>query len=954
VGAKVSKTTSSNCKANFRMRKKQIPNGLLSILLAFIFLPCQAQSGFYKELNKGRVQSSDDVIWEQVSPGNAGYANLVRYHPTIAKKVTLIPDMWNAYQSENNGKSWYGITDHDGDATFYHHRDLYYSPLEPNFGLAICSSELWKSIDGGRSWETVKNCPWYNVNTEGRDKEGWRKKVGSLAIDPNNKDVWFVGGGSNVRGQEWMSCYKDANHTNPRGKSADYEGKLWRTTNAGASWDLVNSGLNPKAQVGRIIVNPKNSQQVFASSNYGIYKSENGGTSWRQVSSGQLDNDIIMDMDFYYNATNNKFILYAIDQVHYIPEAKTTKCTGGIFMSDDEGDSWIKINGDLALDINRLSGGVPKNYYMYISKWLDISENKAKALYPDLPTSALQYFNMISADPSREGAVYIGFADPQVGNSIMPGRVWVTTNNGQKWISTARLYQDSWEKDKDYWNERGNPYHENMEVGHASPHMRFGTNYALRSTRGLDVGVDGSVMIISDHSTMLSTDNGATWKQVDEDYTPSGGIIGRGNSNLPGLTIAQDKRDKTTLLGAGEHHLWIPVNDSPDDRQAIKYVNSTQKSVISLAFDPYDVKIAYSTSSRQENKQNIFRSTNGGWDWSMWGVATPATNKWGDDFYTNSLTVDPINNNNIYFGITRVNDKSKSTQGGFFASTDQGKTFSQRNTGLPSPVRVRDIEFDPRDNTRASLFIAAEKYAFTYEPPTADGGLYHSTNRGQNWTKVNTPTEVEGVQFIEIDHTNRMYITTGYRGSGAGVWYTDDFGDSWHQVFEYPGTECINVSPFDHNLIAVSVRFSNENPGFYISRNRGATWAKSNTNIVIPHRIEDIKFDIHNPAQIWIATLGTGFYKGQIKNGDKVQVVKVTPSTLDYRSNVNKQLKAEVINADFADEKISWKSENPGIVTVDQNGLITPIGKGKTKVWATTEDGRYSDYCVVVIHEINN
>ncbi|WP_430933349.1 VPS10 domain-containing protein [Saccharicrinis sp. 156] len=927
--------------------KKRIFLLMLGAVVSFQSSLCTAQ--FWDQLKNERVESGNTIIWEQVSPGNSGFANLLRYHPTIPNKVAFCQDMWNHYQSDDNGKRWYSTVDPDGDGGFGRMLDIEYSVSNPKLAIAIATSELWMSTDTGRTFSVVPNCAWYDKDTDGTDKSAWKKKVAAVAIDPNDADVWFVAGGSNVRGQDWMSCYQDVTKDNPRGKTAIHEGELYRTTDAGTSWTLVNSGLDPKAQIGRIVVNPKNSQQVFASSNYGVYKSENGGTSWAQVSSGKLDNDIIMDMDFYYNESSGKFTLYVIDQVHYLPDGTTTKCTGGIFFSDDGGATWTKINGDLGLDINRLTGGVPGNYYKYIAKWLGITESVAKSTYPSLPTSALQYFNMLSTDPSREGALYIGFADPQVANSIMPGRLWTTSNNGEKWINTARLYEDSWEADKAYWEERGNPWHENMEVGHASPHMRFGTDYALRSMRGVDVGVNGSVMIISDHSTMLSTDHGATWKQVDEDYTSSGAIVGHGNSNLPGLTIAQDRRYESTLLGSGEHNLWIPTDDSPDERQAIKFVDSTQPSVNCLAYDPYDAKIVYATSSRQENKQNIFRSTDGGETWENYGVATPATNAWLDDFYTNGLIIDPINNKYMYHGITRIVDPSKGTQGGFFYSDDYGKTFRQSNSGLPSPARINDIKFDPRDNSMASLFAAAENYEFSYEPPQASGGLYHSTNRGASWTKVNTPSEVKGVQFIEIDHTNRIYITTGYRGAGAGVWYTDDFGDNWTQIFEYQGTECIDISPFDHNLMVVTCKFMSKNPGVFVSRDRGITWAKSNKNIVISQEIEDIKFDILDAGKMWLATKGTGFYRGTIENGDQVQVVEVTPHVVEANNEASVQLGASIVNSDFTGETIIWKSENTDIATVDGNGMVTPVKGGHTKIWATTADGRYSDYAVITV-----
>ncbi|PWJ58021.1 Ig-like protein group 2 [Dyadobacter jejuensis] len=901
-------------------------------------------------LEKQRVESEDALVWgPQVGPGNAGFANLVRYHPSIPGLVTVCPDMWNIYQSANNGQQWHSIKDYDGNGDFYHLRELCYSPTEVHFGLALESSRLWKTDDLGRSWTQIPNCPWYKADAEGIEMEGWRKKVAALALDPNNKNIWFVGGGANVRQQEWLSSYHDATLKSPHGSTADFEGKLWRTQDAGKSWVLVNRGLDPKAQVGRIIVNPMNSKQVFAASNYGIYRSMDGGSTWKQISKGKLESDIVMDMDFYYDSERKRFSIYVIDQVQYSPKGSTTTCQGGIFKSSDEGDTWVKINGDLGLDLHRLSGGVADSYYKFIAKWFGISQPQAKSSYPDLPKSALQYFSMLSVDPSREHALYIGFADPQIGNSITPGRVWTTTDDGKKWINTARLYEHIWTADKEYWEERGNPYHANMKVGHESPHHQSGNNYALRSTRGLGVGVDGSVMIISDHSTMLSTDHGASWQQVDEDYTASGAILGRGDSNLPALAIAMDKRKNTTLLGSGEHRVWIPTDDSPDQRLAVKFSPSAQETVSSMAFDPYGVDTVYAISNRQALKQYIFRSTDRGESWSKHGVATPATNAWKDDFYTNALTIDPIDPSYFYFGITQIVDPKKADQGGFYFSDDHGKTFSARNQGLPTPARIRDIVFDPRDPSRKSLFVAAEYNDFSAQYPQAQGGLYHSKDRGLHWERVKTPPTVKGVNHLALDHTNRLYITTGYRGGGDGLWYTDDFGTTWNQIFKYPSTECIDVSSSDHHMLVVTVGYLSKNPGVYFSKDRGVSWHKSNQNLANPNKIEDIKFDIHHPGQVWLATLGTGFYKGELKNSVSSQRIEVTPQVVEYRTG--DRLTAKWSKESDKKNRLVWKSDNPSVVTVDQAGKLTAKSRGQAKVWVTSSDGRYADYSIIIISE---
>ena len=903
------------------------------------------------EIETTRIASDGSIVWQQVSPGNGGMSNTLRYHPTIPGHITFMGDMWCAYQSVDNGKKWSSITDHDGKGEFSRQRDLVYSTSDPNFGISICSSLMFKSEDTGKSWQPVTDCPWYQKRDDGLDRSSWLSKVGGLGLDPSNKDIWFVGGGKFVRGDVSFSCYLNPTQAQPFGPPVINQGKLWRTKDGGTTWDQVGGDFDSLAQTGPIKIHPTNSQLVFAATTHGVYRSTNGGDNWTNVTEGQVDNNIIMDLDYYYNAETNKFILYVIDQVQFNADGNTTNCTGGIFQSVDNGNTWQNINGNLYLDFNKLTGGVSNFYYRYIAKWFGISENDARLNYPNLPTKALQPMDQLTTDPTREGALYVGLPSTHTNNSIVPGRLWTTDDGGVNWTNTARLYSDVWGNDAEYWESRGNPWEQNLEIGVESAHVQWGDNYALRGTRGLDVGIDGSVMMLSEHTTSLSKDYGKTWRQVDSDFTPSGAFLGRGNSDLPAHVVAQDKRQKQTYLGSGEHRLWITTDDSPDERQGILNILNSVETISTIAFDPYDADVVYVTSSRQHGKQHIFRSDDGGYNWVEHGIATPGTDKWGDDFYTNALTIDPINTQYMYHGITQINFRERSTEGGFFRSVDGGKSFTQSNTGLPNPARIKDIQFDPRDDTRASLFAAAEKYSFNYRRPLTEGGLYHSSDRGLTWEKVNTPPSVEGVQHIRFDHMNRMYITTGYRGGGDGVWYTDDFGENWTHLFTYPRVENIDISPFDHNIIVITLRYLSNNPGVYISRDRGLTWSKSNENIVVPQHVETIKMDLHNAGQVWIGTLGTGFYKGQIKDGDKIQKVKLSEAYFDLELSNTHQLEAKIVQPGLVDETISWKSANPSVATVDQNGMVTPVGLGNTKIWATAANGRFADYSTVVVKE---
>ena len=339
-----------------------------------------------------------------------------------------------------------------------------------------------------------------------------------------------------------------------------------------------------------LFVHPENRDVVFASSNYGIYRSENRGQAWINIGAGKLPNNNILDMDFYYDEDSARFILYVADMVHYYPEGESTRNTGGIFRSDDGGDSWTSANGNLYLDINELSGGVPEYYFRYIARWFQISEESARNLYPVLPDSALQRFCSVNVDPTDSQTLYVGFWDPQIQLSILPGRLWKTSDGGASWISVARNYAAAWEKDSAFWKPRNNPMSDNMEEGHYHADLQIGSMYPLRSIRYCAVSSVGDVMIISGHNNYLSTDKGNSWKQVDETYTPAGNLMGNGNSNLPGARILQDKRlgPGFTYLATGEHKLWRTTGDGVPERPAVKFYENAHETVSTLALHPWD------------------------------------------------------------------------------------------------------------------------------------------------------------------------------------------------------------------------------------------------------------------------------------------------------------------------------------------------------------------------------
>ncbi len=77
--------------------------------------------------------------------------------------------------------------------------------------------------------------------------------------------------------------------------------------------------------------------------------------------------------------------------------------------------------------------------------------------------------------------------------------------------------------------------------------------------------------------------------------------------------------------------------------------------------------------------------------------------------------------------------------------------------------------------------------------------------------------------------------------------------------------------------------------------------------------------------------------------------VEVNPPVHAMAPNATKQLTAVVYPTDAANKNVTWTSDNNAVATVDGTGLVTAKAVGKATITATTEDGGYTDTCVVTV-----
>lgn len=855
---------------NWRVDAKDTDGNVFEGTL-WTFKTKKGQSPYFSDLQQKRIVSSQDLKWTQFGPGMSGYCEEFWCHPTDPNVMLMSPDMYNSYGSWDNGHSWQTIKDVDGTGKDMRRiQAIVFSHQDADFGYALdVRGHLYQSVDRGRTWSRK------NFNGNGRFSE--------LAVDPSDDNNWYAGAGD-----FWNIKSNHRSKNNTLGHTYQYSayGHIFKSTDKGKTWKKITNGLPSTLDVGKIIVDPRNSNHIIMVANSGVYRSTNKGESWSLSGTG-LPNNNPRDMAYYYNENNNEFILYALEQTHYIANGNTVTSKGGVFKSLDGGVTWSSITGNLAIDMTKITNYTSTDkYYRAIAQWFGISKDAAKSAYPNRPTTVLPVYNRIKVNPSNKNEIYLGH-NVKHDYSFGPGDVWKTSDGGQNWIATARtgVY---WSENKngDYWADRNNPRGVNTNFAHLQAQMDIESEYF--GNRFLEVNARGDVFICLDQQVLRSTDNGHSWQQIDDYETKAGSKhwVGRGGSNLPGRFMLLETGIKDRyLFCSGEHGLWESASLGDFDNQeaiAVKQIEGQVNphgahSIASVAVHPDDPNTIYILMFRQSHRGYFRKSTDGGKTWT--NVSKPIKHEGNDSsdmMFQYSLTIDYDNPNNIYFclidnAISEVSANrfpSDFKDTGVYKSQDGGKTWRMENNGFPTGASVRRIKMDP-DNS--SILYAT----LNEGKNNVRGGLYKTTDRGNNWSKMNIPSEIKSVNNVFIDrNTKYIFISCG-RSKGTfaegGVWRSKDNGASWEKIFYMPYIWQTETSPVNPDIITVSVALPNEfqgattfNPGAYLSTDGGETWQKINYNLGQPDEITDLKPDPYVEGAYWCALKGSGWAKAGI------------------------------------------------------------------------------------------
>jgi len=194
---------------------------------------------------------------------------------------------------------------------------------EDTFLMGSTGGGVWQTTDAGETWASL---------TDGELGAG---SIGAVDVAPSDPNVIYVGTGS--------AC--------PRGNISIGDG-IYRSTDGGDTWTHV--GLEHAGLIGRIVTHPTDPDRVYAAvlgnifgpnPERGVYRSTNGGETWEKV---LFVSDSTGAVDLAMNPENPREIYATTWRAERTPWTLIDGGKeGGVYKTTDGGDSWTKLGGGL-------------------------------------------------------------------------------------------------------------------------------------------------------------------------------------------------------------------------------------------------------------------------------------------------------------------------------------------------------------------------------------------------------------------------------------------------------------------------------------------------------------------------------------------------------------------------------------------------------------------------------
>jgi photosystem II stability/assembly factor-like uncharacterized protein len=597
--------------------------------------------------------------------------------------------------------------------------------------------------------------------------------IGAITIDPTNPNVVWVGTGEN-------------NNQN----NVIYGDGVYKSEDGGSSWK--NMGLKESRQVGGIVIDPKDPNIVYvaaygpsriAGGDRGIFKTTDGGKTWNNVLSiSKYTGCFEIHMDPRYSN-----ILYAVahQRMRYLYTGVSGGPESGIYRSTDSGTTWEKMSkglpgGDLGRIGMAISPVNPDVLYaiietekeggVYKSTDRGVSWSKQGSYVSSYPF----YFQKLFCDTKNVDRVYSMDVFMQVSND--GGKDWSNLGEDKKHVDNHVLWIDPDD----------------------NKHLIAGCDGGVYETydQGKDWQFKSNIPLAEVYK--ITTDNDTPFYNVYAGTQDNNSFGGPSRTINSGGITNQDWYFTCSGDGFQTQVDWKNPNIIYSESQYGGLVRFDKKSGEQLYIKPYDfADTAYRFDwdaalliSKFDNKRlyiganKLFRSDDQG---STWKIISPDLTRGVPQEMQNlmdrSWSIDDLAHKSSMAQLTAIAESpldenflfTGSGDGLIYYTTDAGKNWTKSSTpGLPEYACISQIIASQFDKKIA--YAACENFtAGDFKPY-----LYKTTNGGNSWFLYNGNLPAEGSTFtIAEDNVDKDLL---FIGTQFGVYYTVDGGNEWIQL----------------------------------------------------------------------------------------------------------------------------------------------------------------------------
>jgi len=719
------------------------------------------------------------------------------------------------------------------------------NPLDEDIIYAgFARGGVFKTTDGGGSWVPIFDDQLFS-------------SIGDITLDPQDPNIVYVGTGDpNISG------------------SPSIGDGVYKSENGGATW--THLGLDETRIISHIVVDPTDGDRVFASAmglpfqrndDRGLYRTENGGTTWEQVlflsdSTGIID--LIMD-------PQQPNVMYAAgwDRIRNNTESIVSGDGAKVFKTTDGGDTWNMLEGGLPNEVpnGRIGLAICESQPNVIYAQYANPESTLEAIYRSddsgenwylIPSEVLDYYdepiNLLGGFAWYFGKIRVSPSDPD-DIYLLGVDLWRSQDAGQSWAMASPIW----------W----------LYEVHADKHELVYLN-------------DESILLGTDGGMYASDKENIQW--VDTENIPTNQFY----------RVAYNPHQPDLYYGGAQDNGSTGGNQNTINNWERIYGGDG----FQMRFDPVDPQRFF-----VEIQNGSIRATyDGGY------LFTNANDGIEPD--------DPRNWDMPYF--ISVHDETKMVTG-------TNRLYVNRAYEPVWEPLTDDLTDGADGETRNKNITAIHESPINEDfviAGTGDGNIWiGDLNDGNSFTKVsdNLPNQYVTDVFTSDDNPNRIFAChSGYRDNdnNAMIFRSDDLGSSWSDISgdlpEVAINEILIIPETEDKII-----FIGTDAGVYGTTDGGTIWERLGSNMTFVPVYDLVWNEANN--ELVAATFGRSI---QTYDLDPIVDTKVDVATNPIKqesitkAQVYPTLSSDLITVEYFNIE---PNKNSSIAIVSSSGQLVQI-----------------------------